>query len=230
MSATRRSVSGMGGAPCCCADGDGGGRLGGVSYVVIGTPCGCVTLCHTLCHSSRRGATLHRCEPPPVVGRRPSGAADDRQELLLDTVERLLADRSFRDLTVADVMAEAALPRTTFYRYFPDLESILLLGVARVSEELGDASTLLAHRRHRPGRVAPAVRRGAHRRVPGPRPPAAGVRRSRRHRTRGARRAWQAAIGGLRRPGHHSDRGASWPRDGTDSEPPPGDRRPHSSG
>ena len=66
----------------------------------------------------------------------------DRQELLLTTVERLLADRSFRDLTVADVMAEAGLPRTTFYRYFPDLEAILLLGVARVSEELGAAASL----------------------------------------------------------------------------------------
>lgn len=66
----------------------------------------------------------------------------DRQELLLDTVERLLADRSFRDLTVAEVMSEAKLPRTTFYRYFPDLEAILLLGVARVSEELGDAASL----------------------------------------------------------------------------------------
>jgi len=65
-----------------------------------------------------------------------------RQELLLDTVERLLADRSFRDLTVAEVMAEADLPRTTFYRYFPDLEAILLLGVARVSAELGDAAAL----------------------------------------------------------------------------------------
>jgi AcrR family transcriptional regulator len=66
----------------------------------------------------------------------------DRQELLLDTVERLLADRNFRDLTVADVMVEAGLPRTTFYRHFPDLEAILLLGVARVSQELGDAAAL----------------------------------------------------------------------------------------
>ena len=66
----------------------------------------------------------------------------DRQELLLQTVEHLLADRNFRDLTVADVMTEAALPRTTFYRYFPDLDAILLLGVARVSEELGEAAAL----------------------------------------------------------------------------------------
>lgn len=67
---------------------------------------------------------------------------DDRQELLLHTVERLLVDRSFRDLTVGEVMAEAQLPRTAFYRAFPDLESILLLGVARVSEELGEATAI----------------------------------------------------------------------------------------
>lgn len=69
----------------------------------------------------------------------------DRRALLLDTVERLLQEQNFRDLSVAQVMSEAGLPRTTFYRYFPDLESILLLGVARVSEELGDAAVLWLH-------------------------------------------------------------------------------------
>jgi AcrR family transcriptional regulator len=69
-------------------------------------------------------------------------SAERRAALLLDTVERLLQEQSFRDLTVAQVMNEAGLPRTTFYRYFPDLESILILGVAQVSEELGDAAVL----------------------------------------------------------------------------------------
>jgi AcrR family transcriptional regulator len=63
-----------------------------------------------------------------------------RQTLILQTVESLLADRSFRDLTVEDVMLKAELPRTTFYRYFPDLESILLHGVAEISDELSEAS------------------------------------------------------------------------------------------
>jgi len=54
----------------------------------------------------------------------------------------MLADRSFRDLTVEEVMAEAGLPRTTFYRYFPDLESILLLGVARVTDELAGGTEI----------------------------------------------------------------------------------------
>jgi len=66
----------------------------------------------------------------------------DRQALILRTVEALLVDRSFRDLTVEDVMRQAELPRTTFYRYFPDLESILLHGVAEIAGELDEASTL----------------------------------------------------------------------------------------
>ena len=65
-----------------------------------------------------------------------------RQTLILQTVESLLADRSFRDLTVEDVMRQAELPRTTFYRYFTDLESILLHGVAEIADELNEASTL----------------------------------------------------------------------------------------
>jgi AcrR family transcriptional regulator len=64
----------------------------------------------------------------------------DRRVLILRTVESLLADRSFRDLTVEDVMRQAELPRTTFYRYFPDLESILLYGVAEIADELNAAS------------------------------------------------------------------------------------------
>jgi AcrR family transcriptional regulator len=56
------------------------------------------------------------------------------EQAILDATEALLADREFRDLTVEDVMASTALTRTSFYRYFPDLESVLL----RLLSELGD--------------------------------------------------------------------------------------------
>ena len=39
---------------------------------------------------------------------------------------RLLRDRRFRDLTVEDVMAEAGLARTVFYRHFGGLPDIVL--------------------------------------------------------------------------------------------------------
>jgi AcrR family transcriptional regulator len=56
------------------------------------------------------------------------------ERAILDASEALLADREFRDLTVEDVMASTALTRTSFYRYFPDLEAVLL----RLLSELGD--------------------------------------------------------------------------------------------
>jgi AcrR family transcriptional regulator len=56
------------------------------------------------------------------------------------STETLLEDRPFRDLTVEDVMAETGMGRTAFYRYFPDLETVLLRRLAQVSVELDDAS------------------------------------------------------------------------------------------
>jgi AcrR family transcriptional regulator len=45
---------------------------------------------------------------------------------IIDAAGRLLADRRFRDLTVEDVMAEAGLARTVFYRHFEGLPDIVL--------------------------------------------------------------------------------------------------------
>lgn len=52
----------------------------------------------------------------------------------MDAVETLLDKVRYDQLRVEDVMAEAGLTRTAFYRYFPDMESVLLawLGVIRV--------------------------------------------------------------------------------------------------
>ena len=54
--------------------------------------------------------------------------------------EHLLADRTYWDLTVEDVMAAAGLTRTAFYRYFPDMEAVLLAALAEISEELLEAA------------------------------------------------------------------------------------------
>jgi AcrR family transcriptional regulator len=50
----------------------------------------------------------------------------------VDAAERLLFERSYRDLTIGDVMAEAGLGRTAFYRYFPDLEAVVIHRLAEV--------------------------------------------------------------------------------------------------
>jgi AcrR family transcriptional regulator len=58
------------------------------------------------------------------------------ERTILDATETLLADREFRDLTVEDVMASTGLTRTSFYRYFPDLEAVLLRWLSDLGGEL----------------------------------------------------------------------------------------------
>jgi TetR/AcrR family transcriptional regulator, ethionamide resistance regulator len=62
------------------------------------------------------------------------------EQSILDATEALLETRPFRDLTVEDVMEVAGLGRTAFYRYFPDLESVILRHMARIADELFVAS------------------------------------------------------------------------------------------
>ena len=57
--------------------------------------------------------------------------------------EALLATETFRALTVEDLMARAAgLTRTAFYRYFPDLESVLLRRISELHAELAEAAAV----------------------------------------------------------------------------------------
>ena len=55
---------------------------------------------------------------------RPSG--DDREQAILATAERLLAERSFADISVDDLAKGAGLSRPTFYFYFKSKEAVLL--------------------------------------------------------------------------------------------------------
>jgi AcrR family transcriptional regulator len=58
------------------------------------------------------------------------------ERTILDATEALLTDREFRDLTVEDVMASTGLTRTSFYRYFPDLEAVLLRWLSDLGDDL----------------------------------------------------------------------------------------------
>jgi AcrR family transcriptional regulator len=64
------------------------------------------------------------------------------EQAILDATEALLTDRAFRDLSVEDVMARAGLTRTAFYRYFPDLEAVLLRQLLSAQGELRHAADL----------------------------------------------------------------------------------------
>jgi AcrR family transcriptional regulator len=75
----------------------------------------CGRLCETV--STRGQAST------PRAARVPAGAARAR---IVAAAERLLGRRRFRELTVEDVMAEAGLARTVFYRHFDGLPAMVL--------------------------------------------------------------------------------------------------------
>lgn len=71
-----------------------------------------------------------------AVRRRVRERRSTAERAILDATEALLAEREFRDLTVEDVMASTGLTRTSFYRYFPDLEAVLLRWLSELGDEL----------------------------------------------------------------------------------------------
>ncbi|MBJ7331309.1 MAG: TetR/AcrR family transcriptional regulator [Solirubrobacteraceae bacterium] len=52
--------------------------------------------------------------------------AAEAKRRITEAASRLLAGRPFRELTVEEVMAEAGLPRTVFYRHFTGLPDVVL--------------------------------------------------------------------------------------------------------
>jgi AcrR family transcriptional regulator len=77
-----------------------------------------------------------------VSTRAPRVPADEARRRIVEAATTLLRGRRYRDLTVEDVMAEAGLSRTVFYRYFDGLPAVALaliadLVAAVVEEEAG---------------------------------------------------------------------------------------------
>jgi TetR/AcrR family transcriptional regulator, ethionamide resistance regulator len=61
---------------------------------------------------------------------------------IIDAANRLLRERRYRDLTVEDVMDEAGLTRTVFYRHFDGIASIVLgLSEDLVARVVAEADT-----------------------------------------------------------------------------------------
>jgi TetR/AcrR family transcriptional regulator, ethionamide resistance regulator len=55
----------------------------------------------------------------------PGGTAPDLREAILAATARLLADRSFGDLAVSDILKSAGISRGTFYFYFDSRQAVL---------------------------------------------------------------------------------------------------------
>lgn len=77
---------------------------------------------------------------------RPSG--DDRQTAILATAERLLEDRTLREISIDDLARGAGISRPTFYFYFASKDTVLLALLDRVVEQahtaVGDVLNHLA--------------------------------------------------------------------------------------
>ncbi len=63
------------------------------------------------------------------------------ERAILDATEALLEEHPFTELNVEDVMAAAGLGRTAFYRYFHDLESVVVRLMGTLVEEMSEVST-----------------------------------------------------------------------------------------
>jgi AcrR family transcriptional regulator len=75
-------------------------------------------------------------QPRAARGRRatrPSG--DDRELAILTTLERLLEDRPFAEISVDDLARGAGISRPTFYFYFPSKDAVLMTLFERVIVE-----------------------------------------------------------------------------------------------
>ena len=116
-------------------------------------------------------------------------AASTRREAarrqIVAAAERLLRDRPYRELSVEEVMAEAGLSRTIFYRHFDGLPELVLSLFDAITQQLmaelqsapgpGATRRILAaavdaYAEHG-GLLAPSTRRPAT--TPGSRPPTA---------------------------------------------------------
>jgi AcrR family transcriptional regulator len=61
---------------------------------------------------------------------------------IMDALESLLKTSSYEEVRIEDLMAVAGLTRTAFYRYFPDLESVLLAWIEIIGTEFNLAADL----------------------------------------------------------------------------------------
>jgi TetR/AcrR family transcriptional regulator, ethionamide resistance regulator len=80
-------------------------------------------------------------DPKPARGRRtPRVSGDERERAILETAEKLLAERPLHEISVDDLARGAGISRPTFYFYFPSKEAVLLSLLDRLVEEARSGS------------------------------------------------------------------------------------------
>ena len=93
----------------------------------------------------------------PGVRRRKPSKGDLTSQAILDTAEKLLAERDLTAITIDDLASGAGIKRSAFYFHFESREAVLYLLAERVLSQLYDAATLWTERTE--GSPDDAVRR-----------------------------------------------------------------------
>jgi AcrR family transcriptional regulator len=73
-------------------------------------------------------------------GARSAGKGDLREEAILETAERLLAEKPYREIGVGELARGAGISRPTFYFYFDSKGAVLSALVGRIADEMYRAS------------------------------------------------------------------------------------------
>jgi AcrR family transcriptional regulator len=71
-----------------------------------------------------------------AVERRARRADGEARDALLESAERLLADRKIADLTVADVLGDAGVSRASFYFYFASKHDLVIALSEQIMDEV----------------------------------------------------------------------------------------------
>ncbi len=78
-------------------------------------------------------ATAKAPAAAPGRGRRAARASgDDRERAILETAERLLAERPLSEISVDDLAKGAGISRSSFYFYFPSKDAVVLTIIDRL--------------------------------------------------------------------------------------------------
>jgi AcrR family transcriptional regulator len=78
-----------------------------------------------------------------VDGRVPGARGLSTRGRLLGCMLALLGDRSYRDLAVIDIARAAGSSPATFYQYFPDVESAVLVLAEQMADEHGRLAAIV---------------------------------------------------------------------------------------
>lgn len=104
------------------------------------------------------GASTASGELPRRGRRTPRATGEDRERAILETAERLLAERPLHEISVDDLARGAGISRPTFYFYFASKEAVVLALLDRLVAEARRGIELAMLASDPPGVIRQGVR------------------------------------------------------------------------